>query len=300
MRKSLILMGLALLALPSVAQECCLIEEVNGRGVAANDQQRVGFSLFAVKATCEHDHARVRGTFALQTMTEHGHLSIETDRILRLERDGNTVAVSGPAVLTLRNRNGEHRVLGVVHVVAHDGAGMDLAAAGESDALAVHFESDDLNWDFRGPVVEGNIEVFVRRHCECQVQFARGRGVAANENRQHAAFDFDVVSRRCPEQEPQLGGQFGFRTASDNRSLSIMMRDVAAFESDGTNAAFGGPAVAVIRSRDGTREIRGVVRVRVHDGEDGDSIVVLFEAENFRFAYEGRVVRGEIVVGSRG
>jgi hypothetical protein len=293
-------MGIALLALPSAAQDCCLIEGVNGRGVAANEHQRAHFALSAVKATCEHDSARVRGTFALQTMTERGQLSIETDRIQRLERDGGTVAISGPAVLTLSNRNGEQRVLGVVHVVAQDGGGMDLGAAGSDDALTVRFESRDLTWAFRGGVVEGNIEVFVRRRCECQVQFAHGRGAAVNRNEQVAGFNFEVVSRRCPEEDPRLVGRFAFQTTSENRSLSISLREVVAFESDGTNAAFRGPAVAIIRSREGTREIRGLLRVRVHDGKDGDTLAILFEAENFRYAFEGRVVRGEIVVGGRG
>lgn len=299
MRQSLVLLGLLALAASSVAQDCCVIEGVAGRGVAANEHQRAAFSLFAVKATCEHQDPRVRGSFELGTMTERGRVGIFTDHINNLRRDGMTVAVSGPAVFVLETREGTHRIAGIVHVVAHDGGdGADLAAIGEGDGLAVHFEAREFSWSFRGGVVEGGIEVFVRRHCECTVKFAKGMGIAANE-RQHAAFSFDVFERRCPEREPEVGGSFGFRTMVEGGMLSIMMRNAERFESDGHNAAFSGRAVAVLKTREGTREVHGVVHVRVADGQP-DAIALVFEGEGHRFAFEGRVVRGEIVVGQRG
>lgn len=299
MRRCFMFLGLLAFAATSVAQECCLIEGVAGRGVAANEHQRAAFSLFAVKASCEHQDPRVRGSFELGTMTERGRVSIFTDQINTLRRDGSTVAVAGPAVFVLQTREGSHRIPGMVHVVAHDGGGgADLATVGEGDGIAVHFEAREFSWSFRGGVVEGGIEVFVRRQCECSVKFAKGMGIAANE-RQHAAFSFDVFERRCPEREPQVGGPFGFRTMVEGGMLSIMMRNAEQFESDGHNAAFGGRAVAVLKTREGTREMHGVVHVRVADG-DPDRIALVFEAEGFRFAFEGRVVRGEIIVGQRG
>lgn len=298
MRSFLITIGLLAVAASSVAQECCLIEGVAGRGVAANEHGRASFSLFAVKATCEHQDPRVRGSFELGTTTERGRVGIFTDQINALTRDGMTVAVSGPAVFVLETREGTHRFPGIVHVVARDGAGADLATVGEGDALGVHFESREFTWEFRGGVVEGGIEVFVRRHCECTVKFARGMGAAANEN-QHGSFSFDVFERRCPEREPEVGGSFGFRTMVEGGMLSILMRNAEHFESDGHNAVFGGRAVAVLRTREGTREIHGVLRVRVADN-DPDAIALVFEADGHRFTFEGRVVRGEIVVGQRG
>lgn len=298
MRPFVVILGLVAVATSSLAQECCLIEGVTGRGVAANEHQRAAFSLFAVKATCEHQDPRVRGSFELGTMTERGRVGIFTDHINSLRRDGMTVAVSGPAVFVLETREGTRRIPGVVHVVARDGAGADLATVGEGDALAVHFESHGFSWSFRGGVLEGGIEVFVRRHCECTVKFAKGMGVAATEDR-HGAFSFDVFERRCPESEPQVGGPFGFRTMVEGGMLSIMMRNAERFESDGHNAAFSGRAVAVLKTREGTREVHGVVHVRVADGHP-DAIALVFEGEGHRFAFEGRVVRGEIVVGQRG
>lgn len=299
MKRFLVFLGLLALAVSSVAQECCVIEGVAGRGVAANEQQRAAFSLFAVKATCEHQDPRVRGSFELGSMTERGRVGIFTDQINRLVRDGMTVAVSGPAVFVLQTREGTHRIPGIVHVIARDGGGgVDLAALGENDAIAVHFEAREFTWAFRGGVVEGGIEVFVRRECECTVKFAKGLGIAANEH-QRAAFSFDVFERRCPEQEPQIGGPFGFRTMVEGGMLSIMMRSAEHFESDGHNAAFSGRAVAVLKSREGTREIHGVVLVRVVDN-DPDAIVLVFEGEGHRFAFEGRVVHGDIIVGQRG
>jgi hypothetical protein len=298
MRPLVILVGLLAVAASSAAQECCVIEGVAGRGVAANEHLRALFSLSAAKATCEHQDPRVRGSFELRAMTERGRVGIFTDQINALRRDGTTVAVSGPALFVLETREGTHRVPGIVHVVAHDGAGADLATLGEGDGLAVHFEARDFSWSFRGGVVEGGIEVFVRRHCECTVKFAKGMGVAASD-RQQGAFTFDVFERRCPEREPQVGGSFGFRTMIEGGMLSILMRNVEQFESDGHNAAFGGRAVAVLKTREGTREIPGVLHVRVADG-DPDAIALVFESDGHRFAFEGRVVRGEIVVGQRG
>lgn len=298
MRLFFIVAGLLAFAASSLAQECCLIEGVTGRGVAANEHQRAAFSLSAVKATCEHQDPRVRGSFELGAMTERGRVGIFTDQINALRRDGMTVAVSGPAVFVLETREGTHRFPGIVHVIARDGAGADLATVGEGDALAVTFESREFTWAFRGGVVAGSIEVFVRRHCECTVKFAKGMGVAANENR-HGSFAFDVFERRCPESEPEVGGSFGFRTMVEGGMLSILMRRAEHFESDGHTAVFGGRAVAVLKTREGTREIHGILSVRVADG-DPDAIAVVFESEGHRFAFEGRVVRGEIVIGQRG
>ncbi|MER3466882.1 MAG: hypothetical protein C4340_07335 [Armatimonadota bacterium] len=80
--------------------------------------------------------------------------------------------------------------------------------------------------------------------------------------------------------------------------LSIMMRNAEHFESDGHSAVFSGRAVAVLRTREGTREVHGVVRVRVVDN-DRDTIALVFEAEGYRFAFTGHVVSGDIVVGQR-
>ena len=91
--------------------------------------------------------------------------------------------------------------------------------------------------------------------------------------------------------------------------MSIQMANAQrlAVDIENKRAIFSGPAVAVVRTRQGVERARGVVVVRAGDNRtprdtqgDPDTIAVAFftnpDSEEPAYAYRGAVRRGDIVV----
>ena len=143
----------------------------------------------------------------------------------------------------------------------------------------------------------------------CFVEGAFGGGAAGtpDSTEPNAFFGLNVIHAQCGDREFQAGA-FRFATRQENRLIEIRMVRLARLEVDAENrvATFAGPAVMTVRTREGVRYVRGVVRVRVRDNrprgsEEGepDTIAVQFfvpDREDPVFAYRGVVKRGDILV----
>ncbi|GBC91761.1 hypothetical protein HRbin15_00220 [bacterium HR15] len=143
----------------------------------------------------------------------------------------------------------------------------------------------------------------------CVVEGAFGAGAAGMPDADHpnAFFGLNVVHAVCGDREFQAGA-FRFATRQENRLIEIQMVRLARLEVDVEHhaAAFAGPAVMTIRTREGMRHVRGIVRVQVRDNRprdseegDPDAIAVQFfvpDREDPVFTYRGVVRRGDILV----
>ena len=143
------------------------------------------------------------------------------------------------------------------------------------------------------------------------VRGAAGRGAAGapNADRPNARFDFHVAQFTYNDQT-RVRGQFNFSFRGE-RLVEIAIREVGRFGAnmDTGVAEFSGPAIAVIRTREGVRRERGIAFVRVQDHRgpdqtegDPDTITVAFrprpDADPI-FTYRGVVKAGDIKVFER-
>ena len=142
------------------------------------------------------------------------------------------------------------------------------------------------------------------------VRGAFGHGLAGGPEaeRPNAQFHFSVKQAEYNGQT-RLGGGFAIEVREANRLVSIQMPNARRLEVDIENkrAVFSGPAVAVVRTRQGAERARGVAVVRVGDNRnprdadgDPDTIAVAFftnpDSEEPTYTYRGVVRRGDIVV----
>jgi hypothetical protein len=143
--------------------------------------------------------------------------------------------------------------------------------------------------------------------CFVEGAFGGGAAGAPDATEPNAFFGLNVIHAQCGDREFQAGA-FRFATRQENRLIEIRMVRLARLEVDAEHrvAAFSGPAVMTVRTREGVREVRGIVRVQVRDNrprgsEEGepDTIAVQFfvpDREDPVFAYRGVVKRGDILV----
>lgn len=135
-----------------------------------------------------------------------------------------------------------------------------------------------------------------------------GLAGAPDAERPNAQFNFSVKQAEYNGQT-RLGGGFAIEVREANRLVSIQMPNARRLEVDIENkrAVFSGPAVAVVRTRQGVERARGVAVVRVDDNRtprdtqgDPDTIAVAFftnpDSEEPTYTYRGVVRRGDIVV----
>lgn len=142
------------------------------------------------------------------------------------------------------------------------------------------------------------------------VRGASGVGLAGTPQveRPNAQFNFSVKQAEFNGQT-RMGGGFGIEVREPNRLVTVQMPEVRRLTVDMENkrAEFAGPAVAVVRTRQGVERARGVVVVRVADRRnprdaegDPDTIAVAFfsnpESTEPTYTYRGVVRRGDIVV----
>lgn len=138
--------------------------------------------------------------------------------------------------------------------------------------------------------------------------FGFGYAGAPDAGRPNAQFRFSVKQAEYNGQT-RMRGSFGIEVREQNRLVAIQMPEVRrlAVDIENKRAAFSGPAVAVVRTRQGVERARGVVVVRVgdlrnpRDGEgDPDTIAVAFfanpDSTEPTYTYRGVVLRGDIVV----
>jgi hypothetical protein len=144
------------------------------------------------------------------------------------------------------------------------------------------------------------------------VRGALGFGLAGapDAERPNAQFNFSVKQAEYNGQT-RLGGGFAIEVREANRLVSIQMANAQrlAVDIENKRAIFSGPAVAVVRTRQGVERARGVVVVRVDDNRtprdrqgDPDTIRVAFytdENSDPAFTYEGVVRLGDILVYER-
>lgn len=143
-----------------------------------------------------------------------------------------------------------------------------------------------------------------------QASFAEGafgRGMAQEPSGRRAEFDFEVVKRTFGD-SVRLNGRFLFDSSMvvEGRParVTIRMGELVRLDRGGNVCEFSGRAVLVLRRGDATREIRGIVQVRVADRRvegqgEPDQIAVRFIAGNANqpmFSFAGTVARGDIVV----
>jgi hypothetical protein len=143
--------------------------------------------------------------------------------------------------------------------------------------------------------------------CFVEGAFGAGTAGAPDSAQPNAHFGLNVIRAQCGERE-FLGGAFRFATRQENRLIEIQMVRLARLEVNAENrvAAFGGPAIMTVRTREGVRHVRGWVRVQVRDNRprdseegDPDTIAVQFfvpDRNDPVFAYRGAVLRGDILV----
>mgnify|MGYP000005845564 CR=1 FL=1 len=143
----------------------------------------------------------------------------------------------------------------------------------------------------------------------CVVEGAIGAGAAGAPDADHpnAHFGLNVIHATCGDHEFQAGA-FRFTTRQENRIVEIQMIRLARLEVDAEHhvAAFAGPAVITVRTREGVRHVRGIVSVQVRDSRprgseegDPDAIGVQFfvpDRQDPVFTYRGVVRRGDILV----
>lgn len=135
-----------------------------------------------------------------------------------------------------------------------------------------------------------------------------GLAGAPDAERPNAQFNFSVKQAEYNGQT-RLGGGFAIEVREANRLVSIQMANAQrlAVDIENKRAIFSGPAVAVVRTRQGVERARGVVAVRVGDNRtprdtqgDPDTIAVAFftnpDSEEPAYTYRGVVRRGDIVV----
>jgi hypothetical protein len=142
------------------------------------------------------------------------------------------------------------------------------------------------------------------------VRGALGFGLAGapDAERPNAQFNFAVKQAEYNGQT-RLGGGFAIEVREANRLVSIQMANAQrlAVDIENKRAVFSGPAVAVVRTRQGAERTRGVVVVTVDDNRnwrgregDPDTIAVAFftnpDSEEPAYTYRGVVRRGDIVV----
>jgi len=142
------------------------------------------------------------------------------------------------------------------------------------------------------------------------IRGALGFGLAGapDAERPNAQFNFSVKQAEYNGQT-RLGGGFAIEVREANRLVSIQMANAQrlAVDIENKRAVFSGPAVAVVRTRQGVERARGVVVVTVDDNRnwrsregDPDTIAVAFftnpDSEEPAYTYRGVVRRGDIVV----
>ncbi len=149
--------------------------------------------------------------------------------------------------------------------------------------------------------------VAMAQACFVEGAFGAGAAGAPDSDRPNATFGLNVIHAVCGEREFQAGA-FRFATRQENRLVEIRMVRLARLEVDTEHhaAAFAGPAVMTVRTREGVRHVRGIVRVQVRDNRppgseegDPDAIAVQFFVPDHHdpvFAYRGVVKRGDILV----
>jgi hypothetical protein len=93
-----------------------------------------------------------------------------------------------------------------------------------------------------------------------------GLAGAPDAERPNAQFNFSVKQAEYNGQT-RLGGGFAIEVREANRLVSIQMANAQrlAVDIENKRAIFSGPAVAVVRTRQGVERARGVVVVRVGD-----------------------------------
>ncbi|MBX3097018.1 MAG: hypothetical protein KF812_09155 [Fimbriimonadaceae bacterium] len=138
------------------------------------------------------------------------------------------------------------------------------------------------------------------------VQLIEGQGVA--RNREGRVMEFRM--RAAKFENNRLEGSFQFSSGNDREMITISGREIREMGVQGKIGQFNAPAVLVVRNREGVREFRGRVNVRVNDRwvpRDGvtdvpepDLISVTFvqDGSDRRWTFEGGVFRGDIVVRS--
>jgi hypothetical protein len=142
------------------------------------------------------------------------------------------------------------------------------------------------------------------------IRGAIGQGLAGapDSERPNAHFSFSVRQAEHNGQS-QLGGSFAIEVREANRLVTVLMPNAQRLSVDIANkrATFSGPAVAVLRTRQGVERARGVVVVRVEDNRSPrdtegspDTIAVAFftnpDSEEPAYTFRGTVRRGDIVV----
>ncbi|MEN3000819.1 MAG: hypothetical protein ABDI19_03125 [Armatimonadota bacterium] len=149
--------------------------------------------------------------------------------------------------------------------------------------------------------------VALAQPCVVEGAFGAGAAGAPDASEPNAHFSLNVLRASCPDRQFQAGA-FRFATRQENRFVEIQMVRLAQLEVDIENrtATFAGPAVMSVRTREGVRHVRGIVRVQVWDNrprgsEEGnpDAIAVQFFVQDRTdplFTYRGAVLRGDILV----
>ncbi|MCS7066121.1 MAG: hypothetical protein NZL85_07600 [Fimbriimonadales bacterium] len=159
---------LALLALASavaIAQPCVVEGAFGGGAAGAPDASNPNahFGLNVVNASCA-DRQFQAGAFRLATRQENRLVEIQMVRLERLEVDieNRTATFVGPAVMTVRTREGVRHVRGAVRVRVHDNRPRS-STEGPPDTIAVQFfvpDREDPAFAYRGAVMQGDILVF--------------------------------------------------------------------------------------------------------------------------------------------
>jgi hypothetical protein len=149
--------------------------------------------------------------------------------------------------------------------------------------------------------------VVMAQTCVVEGAFGAGAAGAPDADRPNAHFGLNVIHAACGDREFQAGS-FRFTTRQENRIVEIQMVRLTRLEVDIENhvAAFAGPAVMTVRTREGVRQVRGIVRVLVRDNRprdsqegDPDGIGVQFfvpDRTDPVFTYRGVVKQGDILV----
>ncbi len=149
--------------------------------------------------------------------------------------------------------------------------------------------------------------IAVAQDCTVEGAFGAGTAVSEHSDRPNARFGLNVIHATCGDREFRAGA-FCFEARVENRLVEIRMVRLTqlAVNAEHRVAEFAGHAVMTVRTREGVRHVRGLVRVRVQDNRprdsdegDPDTIAVAFfvpDRTDPVFAYRGTLARGDILV----
>lgn len=162
------------LLLPLVVASIALAQNTNvqgarGEGAARSEDGRIGQFRFEVaKSVRPNGEPIIQGAMRFQSEVpgnaEHlGRLILIEGRAARFAKAERVAEFGGPGVLVVKTRSETVRLEGRWSSRVVDNRG-PLEARGTPDGFAIHFDvaNSDRTYDFRGPVLRGDIVVYPR------------------------------------------------------------------------------------------------------------------------------------------